>query len=408
MEARLHVSAWVYIKIIHYVISMDRRSFLFGTSTLAITQLLMGCGSQNKNKFTVDLLKKSLPSLVIDQYQKLLGKQKVDLKISLQPQLQDIFQQLKAWGTAKKETKQQNWLRWVPGMGNSETQVPGDLVTLGDCYLQDAIALKLIRPLDVGKLSQWSSLPNQWQQLVTRDDSGFPSSQGKVWAAPYRWGSTMMIYRRDKFADLGLKIPQDWSDLWRDDLRNRISLLDHPRETIGLTLKKLGQSYNTRDLSTVPQLETELQALNRNVKFYDSSKYLEPLLLGDTLISTGWSHDILPVLTRYPQLAAIVPQSGTAIWADMWVNPINSQNQVDLLSQWIDFYWQPQVANKISVLTKTNSPIPTNITTEDIQPQLQKLLISNQTLLEKSEFILPLPVDIEKQYQDLFQKIKLQ
>jgi putative spermidine/putrescine transport system substrate-binding protein len=386
---------------------MDRRSFLFGTGTLAITQLLIACGGKNKSKFSVDLLKKSLPSLVIDRYQKLLEKQQVDLKISLQPQLQDIFQQLQAWGVAKKEPKQQNWLKWVPGMGNSETEVPGDLVTLGDCYLQDAIALKLIRPLDVGKLSQWSSLPTQWQQLVTRDDSGFPNPQGKVWAAPYRWGSTMIVYRNDKFADLKLKIPQDWSDLWRDELRDRVSLLDHPRETIGLTLKKLGLSYNTKDLSAVTQLETELQALNKNVKFYDSSKYLEPLLLGDTLISTGWSHDILPILSRYPQLSAIVPQSGTAIWADMWVNPIKSQNQVDLLSQWINFYWQPDIANKVSVLTKTNSPIPTTITTEDIQPQLQKLLTSNQALLEKSEFILPLPAGVEKQYQNLFQKMKL-
>jgi putative spermidine/putrescine transport system substrate-binding protein len=205
-----------------------------------------------------------------------------------------------------------------------------------------------------------------------------------------------------------LKIPQDWSDLWRDDLSNRISLLDHPREIIGLTLKKLGKSYNTRDLSTVFQLESELQALNRNVKFYDSSKYLEPLLLGDTLLCVGWSHDILPVITRYPQLSAIIPESGTAIWADMWVNPINSQNQVDLISQWINFYWQSDIAKKVSVLTKANSPIPTTITTEDIQPQLQKLLVSNQVLLEKSEFILPLPAEVEKQYQDLFQKIKFQ
>lgn len=387
---------------------MDRRSFLFGTGTFTITQFLIGCGSRNKNTFTVELLKKSLPALVINQYQKLLEKQKVDLKVSLQPQLQDVFQQLKTWVIPKKAGEQQNWWRWIPGVGKDENQVSGDLVTLGDYYLQNAIALKLIRPLDVGKLSQWSSLPPKWQELVTRDESGFPSSQGKVWAAPYRWGSTMIVYRRDKFQDLKLKLPQDWSDLWRDELRNRISLLDQPREIIGLTLKKLGKSYNTKDLSTVPQLETELQALHKNVKFYDSDKYLEPLLLGDTLLSIGWSHDILPVLARYPQLAAIVPQSGTAIWADMWVNPIGSKNQVDLLSQWIDFYWQPQIANRISVLTKTNSPISTNITTKDIQPQLQQLLVSNQALLEKSEFILPLPADVEKQYRDLFNKVKSQ
>ena len=46
---------------------------------------------------------------------------------------------------------------------------------------------------------------------------------------------------KNKFEELGWK-PKDWSDLWRTELRDRISLLDQPREVIGLTLKKMGFS----------------------------------------------------------------------------------------------------------------------------------------------------------------------
>ena len=49
--------------------------------------------------------------------------------------------------------------------------------------------------------------------------------------------------------------------MWREELRGRISLPDSDREVIGLTLKKLGYSYNTTDLALVSDLESELEQL---------------------------------------------------------------------------------------------------------------------------------------------------
>lgn len=127
-------------------------------------------------------------------------------------------------------------------------------MTLGDYWIRVAIKNKLIQPLDVSKLKQWSSLPQRWQELAKRNDQGQIDPQGKVWAVPYRWGNTVIVYRRDKFLQEFGWTPSDWSDLWRSELRSRISLLDQPREVIGLVLKKLGQSYNTKNLD-IPNLE---------------------------------------------------------------------------------------------------------------------------------------------------------
>jgi putative spermidine/putrescine transport system substrate-binding protein len=382
---------------------MDRRSFLLGTSTLALSQLLFGCGGNKQTQLKVQLLKGSIPGQVVNQFHKGL-QQRVQLKFAPVERIQDLFQQLQNWQQKPKTSDEQGFIPFRQGQKAADT----DLVTLGDYWLQAAIEQKLIQPLQEvqgNQLKQWSALDERWKQLVTRNEQGNLDTQGKVWGAPYRWGSTMIVYNRDKLEKLGWT-PKDWSDLWRDGVQQHISLLNQPREVIGLVLKKLGKSYNTENLDQVADLAKELQTLNKQVKFYSSNHYLEPLIMGDTWLAVGWSSDVLQVLGRYPQLAAVIPQSGTAIWADMWVRPAGITAGT-LSDQWIDFCWQPSTAKQISALTKTNSPISTNITASDIQEPLWSLLESNRAVFDKSEFLLPLPPSAIKQYESLFAKMKV-
>ena len=151
-------------------------------------------------------------------------------------------------------------------------------------------------------------------------------------------------------------------------------------------------------------MEKELRTLNQQVKFYASDKYLEPLIIGDTWLAVAWSSDVVRMLARYPELAAIIPQSGTAMWSDLWVRPVAGKSP--LSSSFIDFCWTPNIAKQISLLTKTNSPISTDIATFDIQQPLRNLLVSNSQLFEKNEYLLPLSESTQKQYQDLFARIK--
>ncbi|MBK1986004.1 extracellular solute-binding protein [Sphaerospermopsis aphanizomenoides BCCUSP55] len=381
---------------------MDRRSFLLGASGLAVSQMLIGCNSKKQTQLNVQLLKGSIPAQIVNQFRKSLQSE-ANLKFVPINQIQDIFKQLQNW--QKPETKDQaGWKKYIPLIQNQK-QSPADLVTLGDYWLKAAIEQKLIQPLETEKIIQkWSSLNPRWQQLVKRDDQGNIDPAGKVWAAPYGWGSTVIVYNREKFQKFDWR-PKDWSDLWREELRDRISLLNHHREVIGLVLKKLGQSYNTENITQIPALKSELLALHQQVKFYDSTTYLEPLITGDTWLAVGWSNDVIPILSRYPKLTAVIPESGTAIWADLWVSPTGVE-QNTLASDWINFCWQPNIAKQIVLLTKTNSPMLTNLAAADVPEPLQNLLINNQEFFNKSEFLLPLSRLENKRYQYLFNTIK--
>lgn len=382
---------------------MDRRSFLLGSGILALSQLLAGCNSQDAAQLRVQLLKGSIPAQVVNKFRSTL-KQRANLQFAPVAQLNDLFRQLESGSKQHEEADDQRIFLPLPFIQSRHTQP--DLITLGDYWLEQAIKEKLIQPLNRAKLPQWSTLPERWQELVKRNDQGQLDAGGEVWAAPYRWGNTVIAYNKDKFKDLDWT-PTDWSDLWREELRDRISLLNQPREIIGLTLKKLQQSYNTQNLNNVPNLEQQLRALDQQVKFYSSDSYLQPLILGDTWVAVGWSTDVLPVIQRYQQIAAVVPRSGTALWADLWVRPAGETSSTSLGEQWIDFCWTPQIAQQVSLQTKATSPIPVTLKPEDIQEPLRNLLLQNPKIFQSSEFLLPLPQATIQQYQSLWEKIRM-
>jgi len=386
---------------------MRRRSFLLSTSTVIISQLLVGCDTSQQPQLRIQVLKGSIPGRILKQFQESLSS-KPELKFSPVVQLQELFKRLEKLQKDKQknktvEGKSQGFKFSLPFTQSQLTKT--DLVTLGDFWLKDAIENKLIQPLSAEKLKNWSNLSSKWQDLVKRNNQGFVDQKGQIWAAPYRWGSTVIIYRRDRLEKFDWEL-QDWSDLWREELKGRISLLNQPREVIGLTLKKLGKSYNTENLQEVPSLEQELQMLNKQVKFYGSINYLEPLIIGDTWLAVGWSNDVVSILSRYPQLGVIIPNSGTAIWADLWVQPTGKIEQ-DLSNKWIDFCWKPEIAKQIALLTKGNSPISTDIAASDIPQPLRNVLLTNPQVFDKSEFLLPLSKSISKQYDSLFNKMRI-
>jgi putative spermidine/putrescine transport system substrate-binding protein len=390
---------------------MDRRSFLVGLAALGTT--LSGCRNPNQAAFRVQLLKNSVPAQFPGEFRKQLTQFK-DASLEFKPEVQllDIFTNLQTW---KQQANQPAPQRSPIPFGTRAPDPIPDLVTLGDYWLTPAIRQKLIQPLDASQWQQWQQIPEKWKAIVTRNDQGLllknQTSKPQIWGAPYRWGSTVIAYRKDIFRDRNLQPPKDWSDLWREDLRGRISLLDQPRETIGLTLKKLGQSYNSADLGKVPNLEAELQALHRQAKFYSSTHYLQPLLLDDTWVAVGWSTDVLSTMRRNPSIAAVFPTSGTALWADVWVRPANpspAQAIQTLLAQWINFCWQPQIAPQLSLLTQAASPILTQLDAATFPKALQDndLLTPDSEPLNNSEFLEPLSETTVEQYRQLWETLR--
>ncbi|PSB25861.1 extracellular solute-binding protein [Stenomitos frigidus] len=386
----------------------NRRSFLTGAIGLTLSNLLMGCSGQNGQTLSLRVLNGSIPPQLVVAFRKYLQQTSTAgaLDVAIEPQLLQLFEQLQTW-KRQGQVNASGWFSWVPFVGKRTSTAVPDLVTLGDYWLEKAIQQELIQPLDPTQWQGWEQLPSEWQALVTRRASA--ETPVRVWAAPYRWGSTVIAYRQDIFKEKGLQPPTDWSDLWRSDLRGHLSLLDQPREVIGLTLKKLGKSYNTTNLQAVSQLKAELTALNQQVKLYSSDAYLQPLLLGDTWLAVGWSTDILPLTQRNQTIAAIVPKAGTALWADLWVRPTAARPELSsLIAHWISFCWRPEIATQLSLISRAASPAVLEMPLANLPDALRQnsLLLPVAAIRQSSEFLKPLDRATAEEYQALWQHLR--
>lgn len=408
---------------------MDRRFFLQSCGYLFLGGLLGGCQRSDDPILQAYILRHTLPVQFFKHFKSSLD-QRLALQVRTESSLPALYAQLQLW--SQEAELAQRAVKQKQAQGKKPQHSPPILrmLSLGDYWMTQAIQNHLIQPLPQTQVN-WQSIPEPWLSLSQRNEQGALDSTGQYWGAPYRWGATVLVYRKDKLKSLGLQL-KDWSDLWHPELHQRISLLNQPREVIGLTLKSLGRSYNEADLGAIPDLSAQLELLHQQTRFYDSQDYIQPLILGDTWVAMGWSTDALAALSQESNLGVIFPYSGSALWADLWVQPAThpgrnhapDQNIPDrnipdrnkILEQWLNYWWEPEIARDISRFTSALSPIRLDRDQADsalsaserlLVPEGEDLKSAFELRLKRSEPILPLSPESLGAYQQFWTKMRL-
>lgn len=273
-------------------------------------------------------------------------------------------------------------------------ELPAGVVSLGDSWLDMAIAKKLIIPFNptlLAQVSRWQKLSPQWQALVTRN--------GEVWGIPYRWGVTAIAYRQDK-----VKPPiTSWADLWQPELKRKITAIADANEILGLVLKKLGHSYHTPQIANLPNFLSALNSLHRQILTYSNDAYLQPLLIDDALVAVGWSVDLVRLARQNPNIQVVIPQEGTALWADLWVLPQHSKTQLNSALTWINATLNDDTSAEIAALTDANSVIASPTLPASVRGD--RIKFPADTILSKSEFISNLSAEQVQERLQIWQNL---
>ncbi len=167
---------------------------------------------------------------------------------------------------------------------------------------------------------------------------------GRKFSIPWATGQTGIAYNKDKVDGPITSI----ADILNPKYKNRVTLLDEWRDSVGLFMLEMGTSPETGSVADA------LKAIEMIKQYRDKGQfrkitgngYAEDLALGDVWIALAWSGDIANLKKDNPSLEFILPPKGAMSFTDNAMIPIKAGNKkgAELL---LNYVYDPKVAGPL-------------------------------------------------------------
>ncbi|MDD3212491.1 MAG: spermidine/putrescine ABC transporter substrate-binding protein [Eubacteriales bacterium] len=208
-----------------------------------------------------------------------------------------------------------------------------DVVFPSDYMIERMTAEDLLAPID------FSLVPNfQYIESSLLNPDYDPTG---AYSVPYMWGTVGILYNTTMVTEP----VTSWSILFDPQYQNNVFMLDSIRDCLGVTLKYLGYSMNTRDpleLNAAKELLI-MQKKDGIVKAYQVDETKDKMVAGEAALALVWSGDAQYAIDLNPDLAYVVPDEGSNIWVDGMVIPKAAKNKENA-EKFIDFMCRPDIA----------------------------------------------------------------
>ena len=208
------------------------------------------------------------------------------------------------------------------------------------CFPSDYIVERMLKK-DMLEEINFDNVPNAQYTLENLLNPSYDPTN--AYSIPYMWGTVGILYNTTMVEE-----PVDsWGILWDSKYKSNVFMLDSFRDSMGVTLKYLGHSMNTRDIIALESCKDKLieQKKNGIVKAYQVDETKDKMVAGEAALAVMWSGDAQYAIDLNPDLAYSIPSEGSNIWIDAMVIPRNAQNMDNAL-KFIDFLCRPDIAQK--------------------------------------------------------------
>ena len=130
-------------------------------------------------------------------------------------------------------------------------------------------------------------------------------------------------------------------------------MLDSPSEIVAPALNYLGLDPNSEDKADLEKAKELLLTARPNIRYFNSSQYINDLANGDICVSVGYSGDVLQARDRAAEaeqgvkIAYAIPAEGGQVGFDMLAVPDDAPNMENAW-KFINFILEPQIAADIT------------------------------------------------------------
>ncbi len=208
-----------------------------------------------------------------------------------------------------------------------------DLVIADDYIIELVIAEGLSQKLDTSKLKNYKHYnPVFMSQFYD------PKNEYTV---PYAAGIPLIVYD-PSLTDVEIK---GYEDLWNPALEDNVALIANYRVINGITLKTMGESFNTNDLEVISKAGEKLLKLAPNVRVINDSNTQDFILSGEVAAGFFYSSQVVAAKLANQDLKIVHPKEGLGFGIMASFIPSKAPN-AEAAYAFLDYINRPENAAK--------------------------------------------------------------
>jgi putrescine transport system substrate-binding protein len=228
-----------------------------------------------------------------------------------------------------------------------------DIVVPSASFLERQIKAGVFQKLDKSRLPNLKNLDPEITARIALHDPG------NEHAVNYLWGTSGVGYNEAKIKERMPDAPVDSFAMFYDpNVVSKfkdcgVAVLDAPSEIVGTVLIWLGKDANSEKPEDLAAAEKALMAIRPNIRYVNSSKYIEDLANGEICLALGWSGDVLQARDRANEAGKgvtvkyLIPREGAIMFFDMLAIPKDAKHPLNA-HLFIDYLLRPEVAARNS------------------------------------------------------------
>ena len=288
----------------------NKRHIIFPAVLAALAAAtLIGCGSKKKEQLFIYNWTYYTPDSVIEKFEK---EYKVKVIYDEFASNEDMYAKIKAGGSGY------------------------DIVFPSGDYVSIMIQQDMLEKIDKSKLSNLKNIDPAVLRKATYD----PNMEYSV---PYYYGAAGVLVNTAKVPNF----ERSWSIFAREDLRDRMTMLDDMREVMGDALAYLGHSVNTKDPAHIAAARDLINnSWKPNLTKFDAEAFGKGYANGDFWVVQGYAEVVFEEIADNDQLMKdtfyFVPKEGGPAYLDSMCILKGSKN-IDLAHKFIDFIHRPEI-----------------------------------------------------------------
>lgn len=274
-----------------------------------------------------------------------------------------------------------------------------DLVVLTDWMAARLIRLGWVETFDL------ANMPNKEANLqdVYKGVDFDPTDDHH---APWQSGMTGLGYDSAVTGDL-----TSLEALWTDDPRwsGKVTFLTEMRDTIGLTLLKLGKDPSQATEADADEAVAEIQAAldAEIIRGFTGNEYAEDLVSGNVVLAMAWSGDVIAKQAEKETLVWQLPDEGAMLWTDNMLIPKGAQHKYTA-ELFIDFVYDPAIAAQIAAWVNYVTPVKgakEALAAEDPELAESPLIFPSDEVLANVKIFKSLTEEEESYFNDKFSAV---